>query len=79
MENNKKPDWITPQEWAVNPNIYHWEQSRKAMQFVKQSKPVSRVQVLAMMEKRYESIGLSKKDYENSLNYPYKTKTDNLI
>jgi len=31
------------------------------------------------MEKRYESIGLSKKDYENSLNYPYKTKTDNLI
>jgi len=41
MEAQKKPDWITDQQWAANPNIYHWEQERKGMESIKRSKPVT--------------------------------------
>jgi len=64
---NLKPDWITAKEWAINPSVYHWERSRKAKLFVEQSKPITREKAEEMMVKRYESLGLSKKDYENSL------------
>ncbi len=67
MNKQIKPDWITQQEWEINPNIYHWERSREAKRFVEQSKPVTREQVHEMMVKRYESVGLSRKDYEDSL------------
>ena len=62
-----KPDWITDKEWEINPNIYHWEQSRKAMQFVEQSKPITREKAEEMMAKRYESLGLSRQHYEDLL------------
>ncbi len=30
-----KPDWITDDQWKINPNVYHWEQSKKAMDLQK--------------------------------------------
>lgn len=41
MEEKVKPDWITDKQWAANPNIYHWEQERKGMESIKNSKPVT--------------------------------------
>lgn len=36
MKNQEKPTWITDEQWAANPNIYHWEQSQVAMESLKQ-------------------------------------------
>ena len=43
MNENKKPTWITEEQWAANPTIYHWEQSQVAMESLKQlqSQPTS--------------------------------------
>lgn len=41
MENQIRPDWITQEQWSINPNIHHWKSSRKAMESLKQSKPVT--------------------------------------
>ena len=30
--NQVKPDWITDDQWKINPNVYHWEHSKKAME-----------------------------------------------
>lgn len=37
MEKHQKPDWITPEQWEIKPNVYHWEQSLNAKQSLKQS------------------------------------------
>jgi len=36
MKKEQKPEWITDEQWEANPNIYHWEQSRKALESLKQ-------------------------------------------
>ena len=51
MEHQIKPDWITPEQWEVNPNIHHWESSRKAMESLKQSKPVPQQQAKAQFSR----------------------------
>jgi len=64
-----KPDWITDEQWRINPNVYHWERSRKAMRSNELSKksPMSMEKAREQMVKRYESLGLCRKDYEDSL------------
>lgn len=44
METELKPDWITDAQWEANPNVYHWEQSRKA---ITRSKPVTHEEAVA--------------------------------
>jgi hypothetical protein len=70
MEKQQKPDWITDEQWEANPNVYHWEQSRKAMQFLKQSQkvPITHEEVVQQMRNRRISLGLDPKDYDDLLN-----------
>jgi len=64
MDKQKKPNWITDEQWEVNPNIYHWEQSREAMQSLKQLQeqpPLTREEVEQQMQNRKASIRTNKK------------------
>lgn len=59
MEAQIKPDWITDKQWKANPNVYHWERSRQAMQSIKQSKeqpPLTREQLEQQMINRQSSL-----------------------
>ena len=67
MKETKKPAWITDAQWATNPNVYHWERSRKAMQFIEQSKPVTRQQAEEQERSRRIAAGEDPKVYENFL------------
>lgn len=65
MEAQKKPDWITDEQWKANPNVYHWEQSRQAIQSVKQSQeqpPLTREQVEQQMLNRQLSFSNNIRD-----------------
>ncbi len=66
----EKPDWITDEQWELNPNIYHWEQSRKAMEFVKQSKPVTHEQAVAQAKRLKANRGTSQNDNDTSIQLP---------
>ena len=48
-------------------NQYHKEQSQKAMQFLKQSKPVTRQQAEEQVRRNRISLGEDPKVYENFL------------
>lgn len=46
---NTKPDWITPEQWALIPNEYHWKRSQEARQSLEQSQklpPVTHEQAI---------------------------------
>ncbi len=47
MEPQEKPDWITDEQWKMNPNVYHWEQSKKAILSQAQLPPVTPEEALA--------------------------------
>ena len=63
-----KPDWITDQQWAANPNIYHWERSRKAMQYNEQSTPVTYEQAVEQERRNRIMRGEDPKVYDDFLN-----------
>lgn len=68
MKNQEKPTWITDEQWAANPNIYHWEQSREAMQSLKQlqNRPTpTREQVIQQQRQALINAGLSTKDFDS--------------
>ncbi len=68
MKNQQKPTWLTDEQWATNPSIYHWEQSQVAMESLKQSQsqPTStREQVVQQQRKALINVGLSTKDFDN--------------
>jgi len=68
MEAKVKPDWITDLQWAANPNIYHWEQSRKAMESLKQSTPVTYEQAVEQERRNRIMRGEDPKIYDDFLN-----------
>jgi hypothetical protein len=47
MSNQTKPDWITDEQWKVNPNVYHWEQQRRGAESQAQLPPVTPQEALA--------------------------------
>lgn len=56
------------QTWEANPNIYHWEQSREAMQSLKQlqNRPApTREQVIQQQRQALINAGLSTKDLDS--------------
>lgn len=65
----QKPDWITDEQWKANPNVYHWEQSRKAMQLREKSmRTVTHEQAVQQARKLRASLGQNPQVYENLLN-----------
>lgn len=68
MESQVKPDWITDQQWAANPNIYQWERSRKAMQYNAQSKPVTYEEAVEQERRNRIARGEDPKIYDDFLN-----------
>ncbi len=64
MDKQKKPNWITDEQWEANPNIFHWERSREAMHSLKQLQeqpPLTREEVEQQMQNRKASIRINKK------------------
>lgn len=64
MESDIKPDWVTDEQWKANPNLYHWEQSRAAMESVKRMQeqpPLTRQQIELEMHNRQASLVLNSK------------------
>ena len=41
IDNQTKPDWITDEQWKINPNVYHWEQQRRGAESIARSKPAT--------------------------------------
>ena len=69
MKKQAKPEWITDEQWEANPNVYHWEQSREAMQSLNQSQEQqTHEEIVAHQRKMLVDAGISTKDYENFLN-----------
>lgn len=62
MEAQEKPDWITDQQWAANPNIYHWEQQKKGMESLEQSKPVTAQEASAQFTRLRNSKNWSQEE-----------------
>lgn len=71
MNKQTKPDWITDEQWKANPNVYHWERSRAAMQSVKQLQeqpPQTHDEVVAHQRKMLVDAGISTKYFDNLQN-----------
>lgn len=68
MEAQVKPDWITDQQWAANPNVYHWERSLKANQSNAHSKPVTYQQAVEQERRLRLQRGEDPKIYDDFLN-----------
>jgi len=67
MEKQQKLDWITDEQWEIKPNIYHWEQSRKAMQYMEKLEnqpPLTHKQMVQEQRRRLIQLGLSTEDYD---------------
>lgn len=65
-EKDQKPDWVTTEQWEIKPNIYHWEQSGLAMQWLKELQnqlPLTHEQVIQEQRQRLIQLGLSTDDY----------------
>jgi hypothetical protein len=41
MENQIRPDWITPEQWSAVPSVTWWEDQKKGAEYIAQSKPMS--------------------------------------
>ena len=41
IDNQTKPDWITDEQWKINPNVYHWEQQKRGAESIARSKPAT--------------------------------------
>ena len=67
MENQEKPDWITDEQWAIRPNVNHWERSRKAIQSLEQLRNLPRKthkEVVEQQRRAYEKAGLSTEHFD---------------
>jgi hypothetical protein len=47
MEKQTKPDWITDKQWKTVPTIAWWEDSKKRMKSIEQSKPATSEEIQA--------------------------------
>ncbi len=47
MDNQQKPNWITKEQWTAVPSINWWADSKKRMEYIAQSKPVTPEEALA--------------------------------
>lgn len=47
METKTKPKWITKEQWTSVPSIDWWEDSKKRMEYISQSKPLTPEEALA--------------------------------
>jgi hypothetical protein len=64
MEKKEKPDWITDEQWAANPNVKHWEQSRDNIKSIEEMWKLPKEaheEICAHQRKMYEDAGLSTK------------------
>lgn len=67
MEKQTKPEWITDEQWQANPNIYHWERSRAAMQSLKEMQklpPQSHEEIVRHHRQMRINAGISTKDFD---------------
>jgi hypothetical protein len=39
MKKEQKPDWITDKQWKAVPSISWWEDRKKGLEYIAQSKP----------------------------------------
>lgn len=46
MDNQTKPDWITDEQWKINPNVYHWEQQKRGAESQAQLPPATTQEAL---------------------------------
>jgi hypothetical protein len=51
METKTKPNWITAEQWSAVPFIDWWADSKKRMEYIAQSKPVTPQEALAQSMK----------------------------
>lgn len=54
-ENQTKPDWITPEQWATHPNVQWWEDSKSRSEYIKNSRPITQEEALAQFKRHRES------------------------
>lgn len=48
---NKKPDWITQQQWETVPSVAWWKDSKSKINSLKQSKPVTSQEALSQISR----------------------------
>lgn len=51
MEEQKKPDWITDEQWKANPNVSWWEHSKACGEYIAKQKPVSLQEAIEQFER----------------------------
>ena len=62
MEKTVKPDWVTAEQWAANPNVNHWERSRRLMKSIEEMRKLPKKtheEICAHQRMMYEKAGLS--------------------
>lgn len=51
MEEQKKPDWITDEQWKANPNVGWWEKCKSRKEYIAQQKPVTQQEASEQFER----------------------------